>query len=81
MQVSVWFGMYQFRISSFSDRTAPASGFPSPSDRRHRLRRSVAMAVRDDRRRSVGLVLVTFCSPLADTTLVLVPKTTKGGNQ
>ena len=64
IQVSVRFGMYRFQIYSSVDRTAPASGFPLRSDRRHRLRRSVAIAVRDDRHRSVGLVPVTFCSPL-----------------
>nr|POE98390.1 hypothetical protein CFP56_55066 [Quercus suber] len=41
--------MYRFRISSSSDRTALASGFPSCSNRRHRLCQLVAMAVRDDR--------------------------------
>ena len=66
IQVSVRFGIYRFQISSSVDRTAPASGFPLRSDRRHllRLRRSVAIAVRDDRHRSVGSVPVTFCSLL-----------------
>jgi len=56
--------MYRFQISSSGDRTTPASGFPSCFDRRHQLRQLVAMAVRDDWRRSVGLMPVTFCSPL-----------------
>ena len=64
MQVSVRFGMYRFRISSSSDRTALASGFPLRSDCRYRLHWLVAMAVRDDRCRLVGLVSVTFSSPL-----------------
>ena len=64
MQVSVRFGMYWFWISSSGDRTALASGFPLRSDFWYWLHRLVAMVVRDDRCRSVGLVSVTFCSPL-----------------
>ena len=64
MQVSVQFGMYRFQISSSSDCTALASGFPLHSDCRYWLHRLVAMAVRDDWCRSVGLVSVTFYSPL-----------------
>ena len=63
MQVSVWFGMYWFRTSSSSDRTALALEFLSRSDRQHRLRRSIAMAVQDDRCQLVGSMLVTFYSP------------------
>ena len=64
MQVSIRFSMYWFRISSSGDHIAPASGFPSRSDRWHQLRRLVAMAIQNDRRRSVGSVSVTFCLPL-----------------
>ena len=64
IQVSVRFGMYRFQISNSGDRTAPASRFPSCFNRRHRLHRSVAMAVWDDRHRSIGSVPVTFYSPL-----------------
>ncbi|KAL4650140.1 hypothetical protein ACB092_01G065200 [Castanea dentata] len=69
IQVSVRFDMYQFQISSSSDYTAPALGFPSCSDRRHRLHRLIAMAVRDDWRQSVRSVLVTFYSPLHRTSV------------
>ena len=56
--------MYRFWISSSGDHTTPALGLPSRSDRRHRLHRSVAMAVRDDQCRSVGSMPVAFYSPL-----------------
>ncbi|KAF3943962.1 hypothetical protein CMV_029529 [Castanea mollissima] len=48
--------MYQFQISSSSDCTASPSKLPSRSDHRHWLRPSVAMAMQDDRHRSVGLM-------------------------
>ena len=52
MQVSIRFGLVtsQFQISSSGDYTAPASELLSRFDRRHRLRRSVLVAVWDDRR-------------------------------
>ncbi|KAL0016123.1 hypothetical protein SO802_003192 [Lithocarpus litseifolius] len=67
IQVSDWFGETQFQALCSDDYTTPSLEVHSCSDRRHQLHRSVAVAVREDRRQSVGSVTASPRTPLHKT--------------